>query len=78
MENDDESDRYGRILAEVILPNGQNLNKELVKHGLAWHFKKYSNDDEYAQLENEARMNKVGLWSEPNPIEPWEWIKGNR
>lgn len=70
-----KQDRNKRLIAEVILEDGRNLNKELVKNGLAWHFKKYSDSEEYAQLETEARNKKIGLWSEPNPIAPWDWRK---
>ncbi len=69
-------DRNKRLIAEVILLDGRNLNKELVKNGLAWHFRRYSDSKEYAQLENEARANRIGLWSEKNPIAPWYWRKG--
>lgn len=55
-------DRYGRLIGEVILPNGKNLNKELVNAGLAIHFKKYSNSSRYANLELQARIKKVGIW----------------
>ena len=55
--------------------NNININKELVKNGLAWHFKKYSSDVEYAKLERQARKSKVGLWKEKNPIAPWDWRK---
>lgn len=65
-------DRYKRLIAEVILEDGTNLNKELIKQGLAWHFKKYSDDLEYSEIENEAKINRIGLWSEQNPIPPWE------
>ncbi len=68
-------DRYKRLIAEIVLEDGENLNKELVKNGLAWHFKKYSESEEYAELEEQARANQIGVWSEPNPIEPWEWRK---
>jgi micrococcal nuclease len=68
-------DRNKRLIAEVILQDGTNLNKELVKNGLAWHFKKYSKDNSYADLENEARASKVGLWADNNPIAPWTWRK---
>lgn len=34
--------RYGRRLAEVLLPDGRSLNQELIKAGLAWWFRKYS------------------------------------
>lgn len=68
-------DKYGRLIAEIILPNGQNLNKNLVKNGLAWHYKKHSTDAEYAQLERTARNKKINLWSEKQPIAPWDWRK---
>lgn len=69
-------DRNKRLIAEVILQDGTNLNKELIKNGLAWHFKKYSKYTEYAELEVQARQNKIGLWSDPvEPIAPWEWRK---
>ena len=71
--DDKKIDNYGRILAEVILENGENLNKELVRNGLAWHFTRYSSDEEYAQLEIEARNNRIGIWSDPSPIAPWDW-----
>jgi endonuclease YncB( thermonuclease family) len=49
------------------------LNKELVKLGLAWHYKQYNSDPEFSQLESEARALRIGLWSHPNPVEPWNY-----
>ena len=69
-----KKDRYKRLIAEVYF-NNININKELVKNGLAWHFKKYSSDVEYAKIERQARKSKVGLWKEKNPIAPWDWKK---
>ena len=71
-------DRYNRIIAEVILEDGTNLNEELIKKGLAWHFKKYSSNARYAELEDNAKEIKIGLWSLLNPIEPWNWRKSSR
>jgi micrococcal nuclease len=62
--HNNEFDRYGRLIGEVLLPNGKNLNQELVKAGLAKHYKKYSNSWAYSQLEIEAKINKIGIWSE--------------
>lgn len=59
-----EFDRYGRLVGEVILPDGTNLNQELVKAGMAIHFKKYSSSWIYSSLEIKARISKVGIWSE--------------
>ena len=68
-------DRYKRIVGEVILPDGKNLNQELVNAGLAWWYRKYSNDETLGELEEEARKAKRGLWNDPNPIPPWEFRK---
>lgn len=32
-------DKYGRTVGLVLLPDGKNLNKELLKAGLALHYK---------------------------------------
>lgn len=68
-------DRYRRLIAEVILQDGRIVNMEMVKNGFAWHFKKYSGDAVYAQLEIEARDNKSGLWRDIDPAAPWAWRK---
>ena len=69
-----KKDRNGRWIGEIFFMN-QNLGKELVRNGLAWHFKRYSKSENYADLEMEARKNKRGLWKEKEPIAPWEWRK---
>ena len=47
-------DRYGRSLGTVWA--GQtNINEEMVKAGLAWHYKQYSKDKRLAELEADAR-----------------------
>lgn len=66
-------DQYGRVLADVVFADGRILNQELVKAGMAWWFQKYSNDNQLAALEHEARIKRVGLWSDSEPISPWEF-----
>ncbi|TAJ99900.1 MAG: hypothetical protein EPO39_16300 [Candidatus Manganitrophaceae bacterium] len=70
-----DMDRYGRIVGEVILPDGRSLNQELVRAGLAWWYRKYSRDKSLRELEEEARTARRGLWTDPNPIPPWEFRK---
>jgi micrococcal nuclease len=67
-------DRYGRTLAFVYVGN-TCINKELLKAGMAWHFKKYNSNSELGRLENAARSKKTGLWSQPSPRPPWEFRK---
>lgn len=68
-------DSRGRLISEIILEDGTNVNKEMVKSGLAWYYKKYSSNLEYARLEELATKNKVGLWSDPNAVSPWSYRK---
>ena len=68
-------DKYGRTVAEVVLPDGRTLNEELVIQGLAWQYRKYSHDPRLALMEAEARGTKRGLWADPDPVPPWEWRK---
>ena len=60
-------DRYGRTIGDVILPDGRNLNQELVRAGYAWWFRRYSADQRLAALEAQARASRRGLWADPIP-----------
>ena len=50
----DEKDRYGRILGTVWL-DGRDINLQMVRDGLAWHYKRYDSTPAYAQAEADAR-----------------------
>ena len=71
IDSDKKFDRNGRLIGVIFNADGLNVNKEMVRLGMAWHYKKYSDDMSYDLLEKEARENKVGLWIDPNPIAPW-------
>jgi endonuclease YncB( thermonuclease family) len=68
-----DTDKYGRTVADVILPDGRSLNRELVAAGLAWWYRKYSKDESLRQLEADAQAARRGLWADPDPMPPWEW-----
>jgi len=69
-------DKYHRMIGEIVLPDGRNLNRELVREGFCWWYRKYApNDSALEQLEVEARETKRGLWADPQPVPPWEWRK---
>ena len=74
----DRYDRYKRLIAVVINDKNQNINKQMLKLGMAWHYKKYSKDSDYANLETEARKNRVGLWQDNAPIAPWLWRENKK
>jgi len=53
-------DRYKRTVAEIILPDGRNLNWELVRARLGWWYQRYTREDEeLARLEVEARRARA-------------------
>jgi endonuclease YncB( thermonuclease family) len=64
-------------------PKVVDVNLEQVHAGLAWHYKEFQSEQSpadrrtYASAETTARTARVGLWSEPNPIAPWDWRHGS-
>ena len=79
----DKNDRYGRILGKVLL-DGEDMNLEQVKAGLAWHYKKYQGeqtlDDRvaYSDAEMDARRHSRGLWGDPDPVPPGFYRQAKR
>ena len=70
-------DKYGRTIADVLLPDGTNVNHALVKDGWCWWYRKYApGDAALERLEREARKDNRGVWSSSNPVPPWLYRKG--
>lgn len=66
-------DRYGRLVGEVYR-DGLAINREMVRSGFAWWYEAYSSyDRDLARLQNDARNMQVGLWSDGDPVAPWEF-----
>jgi hypothetical protein len=70
-------DRYGRVVGRVYA-GGLNVNAEQIRRGMAWVYRQYNRDKSLLALEQEAKNNKRGLWSEPNPVPPWEYRHGGK
>jgi micrococcal nuclease len=67
-----QKDRYGRWVSRVTLPDGRDAASVMIKNGLAWHYKHYSNDPKLAALEKAARQKRIGLWRDSKPTPPWK------
>jgi micrococcal nuclease len=70
-----DEDRYRRPVCDLYR-DGQHLNKELVRAGLAWAntaSARYLRDRSVLGAQDEARQARRGLWSSPTPVEPWNW-----
>lgn len=76
-------DKYKRKVGNLFVDD-LDVNFEMVKAGYAWHYKKFqkeqSEEDQkrYAEEETKAKLAVIGLWSEPDPIAPWDWRDGVR
>lgn len=51
------------------------MTLELVRAGLAWHYKHDSDDVDLAAAEVSARTDELGLWSDSRHVAPWDWQK---
>ena len=75
-------DRYGRTVGQVRLDD-TDVCLEQIKRGMAWHYKQYEREQSvndrsrYADAENEARIARMGLWLENDPIEPSKFRKSH-
>lgn len=76
----DKVDRYVRAEGKV-LKDGLDANLEMVKRGLAWHYKEYQGEqtaadrEAYARAEDAAKGQRVGLWKDGQPVAPWDFRK---
>ena len=75
--HEQEVDRWDRIVGAVYIDD-VSLSHELVRAGLAWHYERYSDDPQLASLQEEARRQRLGIWSEASPTPPWEWRRASR
>ncbi|WP_106295682.1 thermonuclease family protein [Arcticibacter pallidicorallinus] len=83
---------YVRVIINISIPSqlisqlfrfcfaltGENLNEELLKAGLAWHYKYFDKSIKFSNLEKIARKNQKGIWSMPNPIAPWDFRRASK
>ncbi|MEJ7623747.1 MAG: thermonuclease family protein [Pyrinomonadaceae bacterium] len=71
-------DKYGRTIGQIF-EGETDVNLEMVKAGLAWHYKRYEREQSpadrglYSKAETAARAERLGLWSTPAPQAPWEF-----
>lgn len=69
----EEIGRYGRAVSSVEA-GGADLGALLIRRGYGWWYRQYApNESEYRRLQSQARRAGRGLWSQKNPVPPWDW-----
>lgn len=64
----------GRCPATVTLTDGKVVNREVLAAGFGWFCETDApSDPELIRLSAKAIVAKVGLWSEPTPLAPWDF-----
>lgn len=70
-----DKDRYGRLVS-VLRSGSLDINQEMVASGMAWWYQHYAPHDQLlAKAQARARERRLGLWSDPNPVPPWQFRK---
>jgi endonuclease YncB( thermonuclease family) len=62
----------GSRLGHVTCGN-VDANTEQVRRGMAWVVVKAPKRSPLFPLQEEARVQHIGLWSDPYPTPPWQW-----
>ena len=75
-------DRYGRKICKVLV-TGMDVGLAQVQEGMAWWYRKYANEQSvedrgaYESGELMAKLKRLGLWADTNPLPPWEFRRGS-
>jgi micrococcal nuclease len=68
-------DRFGRNICKVLV-DGSDLGAHQMSRGMAWVYVGYAKKGSpMFGLEATAKNVKAGLWSESNPVAPWDFRK---
>lgn len=77
-----DTDRYGRKVAEVRLPDGTLTQEVLVREGLAMVYRKYINNCPSAsvveQAEATAKQQQLNIWGDSQFTPPWDWRQSKK
>jgi micrococcal nuclease len=72
-----DTDRYGRKVSEVRLPDGTFVQQVLAQEGFVQVYKPYLKNCPSAKIvqaaEADAKQRRVGVWGDKKYIPAWEW-----
>ncbi len=75
-----EIDTYGRTIAKIDAAEGC-VNELLIAEGCAWVYTRFCKPEDqkvWSALEYNARQQKEGLWSQDDPVAPWDFRSAKR
>jgi endonuclease YncB( thermonuclease family) len=73
-----KTDRYRREVCRVLVV-GVDAGLEQIRAGMAWYFRRYARElppdrrQQYAEMEAQAKGERRGLWTDGEPVPPWDW-----
>ncbi|MEG4404584.1 thermonuclease family protein [Microcoleus sp. MON2_D5] len=77
-----DTDRYGRKVSEVRLPNGTFAQEVLIREGLAMVYRPYLKNCPSAsvleQAEAEAKKKRRGVWGDSKFVPAWKFRKSDK
>lgn len=68
-------DQYKRSVGRIYIDD-TDINRKMVEEGQAWVYPQYCKIPERAEwesLQQSAKLDKRGLWTNSSPTPPWEW-----
>ena len=71
-------DQRGRKVCKVTV-NALDIGLQQIRDGMAWQYSKHARDQTpeeqsaYASAELMAKLRRLGLWGETNPVPPWRF-----
>ncbi len=69
---------YGRIVADVRLPDGIDYALSATMRGYNWLDPRYKPSSDLQAMLKFARENRSGIWRMTDNIPPWDWRKKSR
>ncbi|MGL5063270.1 MAG: thermonuclease family protein [Microcoleus sp.] len=74
-----DTDRYGRQISEIRLPDGTLIQEVLAREGLAMVYRPYlkncPSSNAIQEAEAEAKKNRRGIWGDSKFVPAWEFRK---
>ncbi len=58
--------------------DGNDVGAQLAGAGLAWYDSKVYQDGQVAAAVVQAQSQKTAIWSQPNPVAPWDYLANKR